>query len=1286
ADNYSKYTDFPTGWSKAAMEHAVNNGLLSGRTENTINPHDKLTRAEMATIINRVLGATITADISNYTDVASGSWYYSEFAKAANMKNFIGTSDTTMDPDKYITREAVFTVIARTLVLETSDYSSLDAFPDGKNVSDWAKSAAAVFVRKGYIKGNDEGLLCPSCYISREEFAQLMYNIIKTYYTKEGNSKQTSKDSTLIRVTGTTLENVTIEGDLIIADGVGEGTVNLKDVVINGRLLCRGGEGAIKLERTTVKSGVVVYDVNGTVRFDNYRTEPVFNNIRMITPAIFLKISGGASSNRRPGNRPDGPVIEPTDEPTEEPTEEPTTEPTEEPTEEPIEYHTVYFHNSVDPSVAPFEVAKINTALEDENKNLAALGLSLDTLYGNTGSKKVITYTRSSLMDNNIFDANEYSHDVEKEYLYEESAGVWREFTEKTTVNKDIHVYYGAKRMVVEATVPVIDFPYSLELVYDSESRIADSLKDGLIESGNTLANARGIIDEKVSNLYSQLNSKTKIVDDNGNILDIDYGLKIIDVIDYDQIQGEVKKYIDNMLNGSAEDLKKVISLFDIPTMVDQIGGKELISLISVDSIRAMLKEESFKAEAIKFIQDKIKSDTTVIESVLSNQTARESLIGNAAKNNAFIAKLMDYDAFKTEVLNIIKTETIKEQLLAQLAKENVKNEILSIIKNDTGFKNSIIDADDATIRKMLVGAVAEPGKVYNDNDSTYETMSASAKKVRDAVVDIVKNDPEYAAYKDEIETLHAYEAIIGRYVTGRNLIAGIRVTQDKLAMIDAVVIKVIEKYFSSDENAMNSDLSAIIDSAIIDLAKKYVNGEEIVEGNEDSDAQIKEIIEKNIIAFIKDYFAGNSSLANDAEIKAFAESIKTEFIEKAKKVDVATIKQPIIDFVTDKNNADVINSFVVDNYDSIVDSVDNEFIQNYINTISEEEAKDLVKKYANVDMIVSHITALTPEQRVELAKKIVKMLDTYKPYTEFMKAFKEKKDVFEINKSNTHFVTAVWEAIDGFDKEEIIEILKEKGFGTVIELLGGDEAFGGIFEASQKTYCDGLKPVIDEVVASPDENVKAYYTTKMNVEINVPLILRGIYETYVNDFRDNIKLNEVYDYDKNFSLQKFANIDWFNIVIGYDENRKEANSGISGATGYYIRDYMDYYCAMVDMFIIYDDALCFYNTEKYDDEKLVEVKKSLTKEVLNMLDKLNNLSDNIEQGKPIKGDFTLQDLINKVDSVKAFLGGNAASGPMASIVPVIDNMKNILTNLGEGNLPNGYTLDDLTLMTERLK
>ncbi len=1269
ASEYSKYTDFPNGWSKAAMEHAVDNGLLSGRTSNTINPHDNLTRAEMATIINRVLGATVKADISNYKDVSPESWYYSEFAKSANMKNFIGTSDTTMHPDDNITREAVFTVMARTLVLETTDYSSLNAFPDSDKVSDWAKSAAAVFVSKGYIKGNDEGNICPKCNITREEFAQMMYNIVKTYYVESGTYSSTGADSSLIRETGVALKDVTIAGDLIIGDGVGKGTVNLENVVINGRLLCRGGEKAIKLEKTTVKEGVVVYDVNGTVHFDNYRTESVFKNIKMITPATFRRSGGGGGGG---GKSPS--------------------------------YYTVSFHKGSEKTA--FDSVQINQSLEDEERNLASLDVTLDGIYGATGSKTVNTYIRddkkpedgtanTSLIGNNDLDA-EYSHEVSKEYIYEVSDGIWDVFTENTVVNKDIDVYYATKHMIVEATVPVLDEEYSVDLVYDSKSRLADSVKDSLIIVGNSLENAReSVINPKITALYTRLNKETGMVDANGNILDKDYGLKIIDVIDYDQIQAEVKKYIDNMLNGSSEDLATVIGLFDIPALVDQIGGKELISFISTDKIKEVLKDEAFKPKAVGFIQDKIKNDPNVIISVLNNKTAKEALIENAAKNDAFIAKLLEKDAFKNEILNVIKKETIKKQLIEYLDKENVKNEILGIIKADTGFINSVTDADDATIRKMLVGAVAEPGKVYNDNDPDYETMSLNAKKVRDALVKIIKNNPDYASLAQEIEQRpYIYEAVIAKYATGRDdYFSSIFVPNRNLVIMDAVVIEIIEEYFANDTTNISAELKSIIDGAIVGVAKDYVNGKTIVEGNADSDKAIKEIIETNIISFIKAYFAGTSGLKTDADIKKFAEDIKKEFATKAKEVDISTIQEEIIEFVTDDENATEINTFVFDNYEQIVSAVDNELIENYITTLPDEEVNTLVKEnatYITPEMIVSHIEELTPEERAELAKKIVKMLDSYKPYKDFMAAFSEKRATFEINKSNTHFVTAVGKAIYGFDFNEILEILKSKGFGPVIDLLGEEYVNEKLFAPSVKRYWEGLEPLVKQVEDSTDDNAKDYYTTKMTVEINIPSLLHTMYLKNAEDFKNKVKFDEIYDYNKNEALQKFANIDWFDLIIGYDESRKEENSGIKDATGYYIRDYMDYYCAMLDTLIIFDDALCFYNDkEVYDDATLVEVKKSLTKEVLNLLEKLQSLSDRIEQGKPIKGDFTLQDLIDKVDSVEAALdsfGGSSADAQADLLKPVIDNMKNILVNLGEGNLPNGYTLDDLTKISTKLK
>ncbi len=296
------FADFPYGtWSEAAMTAAVNNGLLQGKDGGRIAPKDYLTRAEAATIINRAFGATITEDISKFTDVASGEWYYTEMAKAANMETIVGTSATTMNPSGYITRESMMTVLARALVISDSDTSSLSKFADGSSVSSWAAPYVAAMTRLGYVNGDDKGYVNPQANITREEFAQIMYNTIKTYITQTGTVNGVTYNTTLIRTPGVTLSNATINGDLIIGDGVGAGDINLTNVKVTGRILFRGGEGKVTLKNTTVGQNVIVHDVNGTVNFNNYETEAVFRNIRKDTPATFLKrvSTGGGGVSKK---------------------------------------------------------------------------------------------------------------------------------------------------------------------------------------------------------------------------------------------------------------------------------------------------------------------------------------------------------------------------------------------------------------------------------------------------------------------------------------------------------------------------------------------------------------------------------------------------------------------------------------------------------------------------------------------------------------------------------------------------------------------------------------------------------------------------------------------------------------------------------------------------------------------------------------------------------------------------------------------------------------------------
>ena len=294
----ASFSDFPTGWSAEAMQSAVDNGLMFGKDNGTIGPQDMLTRSEAAAIINRAFGATVKADLSSYTDVSTSDWYYDEFAKAVNMDTIVGDGNGKLNPEGNITREEIFAVMARSLVLTGGSSSTLSRFSDASQVSSWASAHVCALVDGGYINGNADGTLNPKGNITREEFAQMMHNIFRTYISSSGTVTKVGANCVMIRTPGVTLKDVTVEGDLVLGDGVGAGDIVLDNVTIKGRLLCRGGEGSVKLKNTTVGDKVVVYDVNGTVNFLNYEDEKPFEGKELHTPATFLKRkpTGGGSS------------------------------------------------------------------------------------------------------------------------------------------------------------------------------------------------------------------------------------------------------------------------------------------------------------------------------------------------------------------------------------------------------------------------------------------------------------------------------------------------------------------------------------------------------------------------------------------------------------------------------------------------------------------------------------------------------------------------------------------------------------------------------------------------------------------------------------------------------------------------------------------------------------------------------------------------------------------------------------------------------------------------------
>ena len=305
-----KATDFrdfdKSAWYAEAVSAAVDNGLLYGKSATIIDPNGDMTRAEMAAIINRSFGCYKTADISQYKDVAKSKWYYKDVALAVQMGTYNGRSSSSMAPDAPISRQEAMTVVARALELDYDAYAKTDlsAFSDRSEISNWALPYVRAMVGADYIHGRTKGLE-PLDNITRAEFAQIFHNIIGTYIVSKGTYDKNIKGSVLIRTDEVTLQNMTVDGDLIIGCGAADGKIVLDNVTVEGRLLVwGGGTKAVYCNAGTNMPAVVVARVDDAVKviYDRDSTLAVIDTIKTRiterakqnkeTEIIFYDVSG----------------------------------------------------------------------------------------------------------------------------------------------------------------------------------------------------------------------------------------------------------------------------------------------------------------------------------------------------------------------------------------------------------------------------------------------------------------------------------------------------------------------------------------------------------------------------------------------------------------------------------------------------------------------------------------------------------------------------------------------------------------------------------------------------------------------------------------------------------------------------------------------------------------------------------------------------------------------------------------------------------------------------------
>ncbi len=240
------FDSIPAGWSHDALLFAVRNGLMSA---DALEPARPATRAELAKMLVTLFRPAEDASLDAFSDVDPAAWYTPYLAKAVQMGVLTG-SNGKLAPNDVVTREQACAMLSRAFGLAGGCAADLTAFSDYPSVSSWAVSSVGAMVRADYLHGSG-GKLRPQDTISREELAQLLYNLTGAVAVTPDELPQSG--CVLLLEPGERLMNKTVDGDLILSCQAPQ-ALTLQNLQISGRIVIHG---ASEVTLQNVQAGAV---------------------------------------------------------------------------------------------------------------------------------------------------------------------------------------------------------------------------------------------------------------------------------------------------------------------------------------------------------------------------------------------------------------------------------------------------------------------------------------------------------------------------------------------------------------------------------------------------------------------------------------------------------------------------------------------------------------------------------------------------------------------------------------------------------------------------------------------------------------------------------------------------------------------------------------------------------------------------------------------------------------------------------------------------------------------
>lgn len=173
------FADIQNHWAKPFIQGLIDKGVISGFTDGTFKPDEKMTRAQYAALLVKAFNPSAKRDGINFTDVADDFWAKNVIQEAYRGEFLSGFPDNSFKPNDNVQRAQVIVSLVNGLGLSASDGTVLSTYSDRAAIPDYAKDEVNTATKKKIVVSYpDTKQLDPTKDATRAEVAAMVYQAL----------------------------------------------------------------------------------------------------------------------------------------------------------------------------------------------------------------------------------------------------------------------------------------------------------------------------------------------------------------------------------------------------------------------------------------------------------------------------------------------------------------------------------------------------------------------------------------------------------------------------------------------------------------------------------------------------------------------------------------------------------------------------------------------------------------------------------------------------------------------------------------------------------------------------------------------------------------------------------------------------------------------------------------------------------------------------------------------------------------------------------------------------